>query len=164
MEHNSHPGLHQLFPSSQDAWVDPLACPALTQGSSSAEPAANFQQSQQYHRHDRRKQENVGAHGLDLIYNASTQAPQNRNPEWPSAQRVKDLLNLTSQSLLPLTIQSLEENSLQDLADKFAKYKLTIRIVFQSIQKGRLNEARLRLLEASEWLLGNIENLGESNL
>ena len=148
MEHSSHPdicvrpqyqlitagGLHQLLPSSQDVWAYPLTCPASTQGSSSAEPAANFQQSQQYHWHDRRQQESVGAHDIDLIYNASTQAPQNGNPECPSAQH---------------------------LADKFAEYKLTIRIVFQSIKNGRLDEASRRLSEASEWLLGNVEDLGK---
>lgn len=155
MEYNSHPnawvgaqyqstvasGQHQLYPGSQHVWVDPLTCPILTQTSSSAGPVANSQQQ------DQQARDGLGT--LDLA------ATQNITSEWTShsAQRVEDLLRLTSQSLLPLT--------LQHLADEFAEYKRKICIVFQSIINGHLDEAGRRLLEASAWLLGHIEDLGE---
>ena len=50
----------------------------------------------------------------------------------------------------------------EEVNAEYALYQTTLRGTFQNVINGRLSEASQSLLGASEWLLGHVEDLGES--
>jgi hypothetical protein len=46
----------------------------------------------------------------------------------------------------------------------FATYQATLRGIFQNVVNGRLADAGQSLLEASEWLLGHVGDLGKCSI
>lgn len=51
----------------------------------------------------------------------------------------------------------------EEVNAEYALYQTTLRETFQNVINGCLSEASQSLLGASEWLLGHVEDLGESS-